>query len=132
MKKVLVVDDEAVLAETVAMFLDKKKFRIACCHSVPEAKEIIKDLRPDIVISDLVMPEMDGLDLLNWIRDNNYSCIFVLMTVKSSVFPPLHRADRKPDIFISKPFNAEELNKALKLAVSLSAGAKGKEAGRVH
>jgi CheY-like chemotaxis protein len=120
MKRILVVDDEAVLAETVRLFLDKKRYRTVSCHSAAEAKRLIESLCPDVVISDLVMPEMDGLELLNWIREQGYPCAFVLMSVKTSVFLPLARAKFKPDACLSKPFTALELRKAIESAVALS------------
>lgn len=117
MKRILVVDDEKVLAETVALFLGRRHYRVRCVYDVVSAQKAIEREKPDVVISDLVMPGQDGFQLLQWIRENCIATAFILMTVKSSVFSPLGRSSWKPDAFLGKPFTAGEFRQVVRMVL---------------
>jgi len=116
MKKVLIVDDEAVLAETVALLLKRQGYHVLWASDGSQALKLIEDQRPDLVIADLVMPNMDGLQLLEWVRDRRSldSVKFILMTVKESVLEPLKRHRVEADDYMSKPFERGQLLEKVK------------------
>ena len=68
MENILVVDDEEAIREVVSTMLESKGYH---CTTVPNgraAQEQVKRSTPDLVLSDMIMPEMDGIKLLEWMR----------------------------------------------------------------
>ncbi len=70
LKNVLIVDDDAVVRESVKEFLDKKSYHVETAAGGEEALEKITEKKPDIIILDLLMPEMDGFSVLSSLRDS--------------------------------------------------------------
>jgi CheY-like chemotaxis protein len=66
--KVLVVDDQRVLADTLAIILSKAGFKATAAYSGNEAVEAAKNLQPDCIISDVNMPDMNGVDAMILVR----------------------------------------------------------------
>ena len=116
MKKVLIVDDEAVLAETAALLLKHQGYQVLWASDGSQALKLIKDHKPDLVIADLVMPNMDGLQLLEWVRDHRSldKVKYLLMTVKESVIEPLKRHHTEADDYMAKPFDKKQLLEKVK------------------
>ena len=66
---ILVVDDEEAIREVVSTMLESKGYRCAVAHNGRVAQEHIKRTTPDLILSDMIMPEMDGIKLLEWVRE---------------------------------------------------------------
>jgi DNA-binding response OmpR family regulator len=111
MNGILVVDDEAVLIEMLSMVLGRKGYEIFSAKNGLQAQGIIRNKPLELVISDLAMPEMDGLQLLEWIRDHRSldHMKFIMMTGKENVMEPLRRYKAVADEYIAKPFEEKEL-----------------------
>ena len=111
MRSVLVVDDESVLAETMIMILRQNGYLATAVRNGREAAELIKLEPPVLVISDLAMPVMDGLQLLEWLRDHRSMdrVKFIMMTGKENVLEPLKRHSIGADEYLSKPFSEQQL-----------------------
>jgi DNA-binding response OmpR family regulator len=107
MKTILIAEDEAVLAETVALFLRHEGYRVQWASDGTQAVKMVEDKEPDLVIADLVMPNMGGLQLLEWLRDRRSldGVKFILMTVKETVLEPLKRHQVEADAYLAKPFD---------------------------
>lgn len=107
MKSIVIADDEAVLAETVSLFLKRDGYKVFWASDGVQAAKLIEENKPDLVLADLVMPNMDGLQLLEWMRDHRSldRVRFILMTVKDSVLEPLKRHQIEADGYLSKPFD---------------------------
>jgi DNA-binding response OmpR family regulator len=103
----VIADDEAVLAETVSLFLKRDGYKVFWASDGVQAAKLIEENKPDLVLADLVMPNMDGLQLLEWMRDHRSldRVRFILMTVKDSVLEPLKRHQIEADGYLSKPFD---------------------------
>lgn len=71
---VLVVDDEAVLAEMVSMALRYEGWNIATASDGASAIAAARNQRPDVVVLDVMLPDMSGLDVLHKLREENPSC----------------------------------------------------------
>lgn len=113
----LIVDDEPVLARMAAALLEDQNYRIIRAENGRQAMEMAVSKKPEIILSDLVMPGMDGYQLLQWVRQNNIPAAFVLMTVKSSALGLIARGQYKPDALLSKPFDRRRLLRALEVAM---------------
>ncbi|HBE72805.1 MAG TPA: hypothetical protein DDW31_01685 [candidate division Zixibacteria bacterium] len=108
-RKLMIVEDEPVLAGTVAALLGQERYAIVTAADGRQATAMIAREKPDIILSDLVMPGMDGMQLLDWVREKGYDCAFILMTVKDSAFGPISRGRHVPDFCLTKPFDRKSL-----------------------
>ena len=68
---VLVVDDEPTIAEIVARYLDRAGYRTRVAHDGREAIELAETERPDLVVLDLMLPRMDGLEVMRRLREHD-------------------------------------------------------------
>jgi len=111
MKRILIADDEESLARTIALFLGDAGHRTTVVLDGEAAVRALEHEAPDLIISDLIMPNRDGLQLLEYVRDRRSldNTKFVLMTVKESIFEPLKRYALQPDGQLAKPFTREDL-----------------------
>jgi two-component system, NtrC family, response regulator PilR len=82
--KILVVDDERSIRELLEIFLKKEGFEVRTAESVARALEIIKSTEFDVIISDIRMPDMSGVDLLRHLRSTNFGGQFILLTAFAS------------------------------------------------
>jgi CheY-like chemotaxis protein len=100
---ILVVDDERVLAEVLATFLQDEGFRVCMVHDGIAALEQAAVLSPDLIISDMQMPRLGGLGLVRHLRATGNPVPVVLM---SSVVADVRLQDVR---FLSKPFDLDHL-----------------------
>ena len=67
---ILVVDDDHAFCETIARCLAQRGYDVTCADSGEVAAVAIGEQHPDVIVTDVQMPGMDGIDLMNWLRDN--------------------------------------------------------------
>jgi two-component system response regulator PilR (NtrC family) len=82
--RILVVDDERSIRELLEIFLRKEGYEVQKAQSVTEALDLIKSTEFDLIVSDIRMPEMSGIDLLRHVRSNNFNGQFILLTAFAS------------------------------------------------
>jgi two-component system response regulator PilR (NtrC family) len=82
--KILIVDDERSIRELLEIFLKKEGFDVRVAQNVTEALELNKQTEFDLIVSDIRMPDMSGIDLLRTLRNNNFSGQFILLTAFAS------------------------------------------------
>lgn len=108
---ILIVDDDAVLLESIADLLSLSDFDVLTASNGAEALQILQSQRPDCIISDVMMPELDGYGLLEAIRNHDrWSTIpVILITAYDKSYA--NRADDAvaPDALLSKPFDVDQL-----------------------
>lgn len=109
-KVVLIVEDE----KDVRVFLKEllvEKYNVLTVNNGAEAVEAIKKEMPDIIISDLMMPEMDGMGLCEKIRSNVITCHipFIMLTSKNSVVHSIEGLESGANSYIPKPFHPDYL-----------------------
>ena len=67
-ENILVVDDEEAIREVVSTMLESKGYHCTAVSNGRAAQEFVRKQTPDLVLSDMIMPEMDGIKLLEWLR----------------------------------------------------------------
>jgi CheY-like chemotaxis protein len=67
---ILVVDDDRAFCETIAKCLAQRGYDVVCADGGEAAAEAIAEQKPDLIVTDVMMPGMDGIDLINWLNDN--------------------------------------------------------------
>ena len=114
--KVLVVDDEQVIADTLAKILDINGYDASAVYSGAAAVESARDLRPDLIISDVIMQDMDGIEAAIHIRDFLPSCKILLFSGQAATADLLENARAQGHDFeiLAKPVHPSELLAKLK------------------
>ncbi|WP_163755514.1 response regulator transcription factor [Mycobacterium botniense] len=106
---VLVVDDEAVLAEMVSMALRYEGWTIATAGDGASAIAAARAQRPDVVVLDVMLPDMSGLDVLRKLRDDSPALPVLLLTAKDAVEDRIAGLTAGGDDYVTKPFSIEEV-----------------------
>jgi two-component system KDP operon response regulator KdpE len=107
-KTVLVVDDESRMVEFIAMNLELEGFRVVRAANGSEALEKASREHPDLVLLDIMMPEMDGFETLEGLRETS-SVPVIFLTAKSEEVDRIKGLDLGADDYITKPFSPREL-----------------------
>ena len=109
--KVLVVDDERVIADTLAIILNKAGFDAAAVYTGTAAVERARTTRPDLVISDVIMPDMNGIDAAINIRSFLPGCKILLFSGKAETADLLKDARERGHEFdiLAKPVHPDDL-----------------------
>ncbi|MCV7103453.1 two-component system response regulator TcrX [Mycobacterium palustre] len=106
---VLVVDDEAVLAEMVSMALRYEGWNISTAGDGAAAIAAARTQRPDVVVLDVMLPDMSGLDVLHKLREENPQLPVLLLTAKDAVEDRIAGLTAGGDDYVTKPFSIEEV-----------------------
>jgi len=104
----LVVDDEQRIAEAVAMNLELEGFQVLTASSGEEALEKVTEELPDIVILDVMMPDVDGFETLRRIREVSTTPV-IMLTVRGDESDRVRGLDLGADDYMTKPFSPREL-----------------------
>ncbi len=127
-KRVLIVDDEEDLTWTLSKKLskDSDKFELTCVNSGREAMEVLNQLPFDLVITDVRMPEVSGLDLLVKVKDLYPSTKVIIMTAYGSSDVQKVANERGCFRYIEKPFEINELRELILDGITEKRGFNGK------
>jgi diguanylate cyclase (GGDEF)-like protein len=109
--KVLVADDDDDLRQLIHESLPKHKYEVYQASDGPETWEVVRNLRPDIVILDILMPGLDGLDICRNMRANQQTrhIPVIMLTAKVQLKDKLKGIECGADDYITKPFDPMEL-----------------------
>ncbi len=106
--KVLVVDDERPLVELVSSYLEREGFSVLRAFDGKEALELVRDESPDLVVLDIMLPEIDGLEVCRQLR--LFSDAYVLMlTARTEEIDRVVGLSVGADDYLTKPFSPREL-----------------------
>jgi response regulator RpfG family c-di-GMP phosphodiesterase len=115
--KLLIVDDERSICDILKQYLQMKGYTVFIARSAENAMEIIKQENIDLVLSDIKMPGMSGVELLKWIHEYNR----VLPVLLTTGFPTLDSAIEALKFgafdYLTKPFHLEEIGEKIKRAL---------------
>jgi two-component system response regulator MtrA len=114
--KVLVVDDDAALAEMLTIVLRNEGFDSRVCATGDRALAELRDYRPDVVLLDLMLPGKDGIDVCREIRAESGVPI-VMLTAKSDTIDIVVGLESGADDYVVKPFKPKELVARLRARV---------------
>ena len=109
--KVLVVDDERVIADTLAIILGQNGYEASAAYTGKEAVEKAKIVRPDLVISDVIMPDMNGVETAIEIRKLLPKCKILLFSGQAATADLLENARQQGHEFeiLAKPVHPADL-----------------------
>lgn len=113
----LAIDDEPGILAVVERFARSMDFNVVCHNGAGDVLAKIDELRPDVVLVDLQMPEMNGLEVLRAIRDVDSDCAVVLMTAHASVETAIEAVKLGALDYLTKPIDFERLRDLLTTVV---------------
>lgn len=106
--KVLIVDDDVNICEVINMYLQSSGYETQIVHDGKEAEEKFESYKPDLVLLDIMIPSVDGIDVLKWIRKDNNTPI-IMLTAKGDTFDKVIALELGADDYVVKPFEPKEL-----------------------
>jgi len=107
--KVLLVDDETAITENLAPFLERSGFLVVVASNGAEALEKIESVSPDLVVLDVLMPVMDGREVLRTIRSADNWIPIILLTQVGESSERAMALEEGADDYLNKPFDPHEL-----------------------
>ncbi|MBF4160202.1 response regulator transcription factor [Nocardioides acrostichi] len=107
--RVLVVDDEVNIAELISMALRYEGFDVTTAHTGNRAVQAAKDTDPDAVVLDVMLPDLDGLEVLRRMRGSDPHLPVVFLTARDAVEDRIAGLTAGGDDYVTKPFSLEEL-----------------------
>lgn len=108
MKKILVVDDERPISEIINFNLTKEGFEVHIAFDGEEAIEQVASVQPDLILLDLMLPKIDGLEVCRQVRKTSDVPI-IMLTAKDSEIDKVLGLELGADDYITKPFSNREL-----------------------
>lgn len=119
-KKILVVDDEQDVRETLESVLAKLEYDPIVAASGNEALELMRTNKIDIILSDLYMPEMDGIELLKRVKTENRNIVFLMITAHPTIETAVDAIKKGAYDYLTKPFHIDEVKMKLNRALEKS------------
>ncbi|HEX6877189.1 MAG TPA: response regulator transcription factor [Nocardioidaceae bacterium] len=107
-RRVLVVDDEQPLAKVVASYLDRDGFEVSLAYDGQQAVELARRVDPDVVVLDLGLPLLDGIEVCRVLRTFS-DCYVIMLTARSEEVDKLIGLSVGADDYLTKPFSPREL-----------------------
>jgi two-component system OmpR family response regulator len=107
--RVLVVDDEVNIAELISMALRYEGWQVQMAHTGTSAVNAARDLGPDAVVLDMMLPDIDGLEVLRRMRTTLPDVPVVFLTARDAVEDRVAGLTAGGDDYVTKPFSLEEL-----------------------
>ena len=107
--RVLVVDDEPNIAELLGMALRYEGWQTTLTHTGSKAVAAAKDVKPDVVVLDMMLPDIDGMQVLKRLRENAPDVPVLFLTAKDAVEDRVAGLTAGGDDYVTKPFSLEEV-----------------------
>jgi CheY-like chemotaxis protein len=119
-KTILVVDDEPDLVTIIKKILEENGYHVICAFDGPQVFAALKKHTPDLILLDIMMPEMDGLEVLARLKGDpeTTSIPVFLLTAQHEYQEMLTGYDMGTDYYITKPFTRTQLMKGINLGLS--------------
>ena len=112
MRKILIVDDEQLIREGLKIALEQEGYLVQIAEDGRDALKIMESYKPDVIVTDIIMPEKDGIELIINIRKTNKDMRIIAISGGGRISAKDHlRIASKlgADCIITKPFSAKEL-----------------------
>jgi len=107
-RRVLIVDDEVPLAQVIASYFSRDGYTVAVAHDGDQAVAQARDFDPDLVILDVMLPGIDGLDVCRMVRQSS-DCYIIMLTAREAEADKLHALSTGADDYVVKPCSPREL-----------------------
>lgn len=106
--KILIVDDDENICDVIKMYVESSGYATRVCHDGKSAEEAFLEYKPELVLLDIMLPHVDGIDVLKWIR-RDYETPVIMLTAKGETFDKVLGLELGADDYVVKPFEPKEL-----------------------
>lgn len=117
MAKILIVEDDVAFCTMLKTFLVKKNYEVEAVYNATEALNLFKTEKFDVVISDVRLPDKEGLEILKAVKQQNPSTGVIMMTSYAEISKAVNAMKEGAVDYIAKPFNPEVILKSIKAAL---------------
>ncbi len=123
-KKVLVVDDDVKTVELVKLYLNRDGYRVLTAYDGIEALRLARETHPNLIVLDLMLPNLDGLEVCRILRDETDVPI-IMLTARTTDQDKLKGLDLGADDYMAKPFSPRELAARVRAVLRRLPGERG-------
>ena len=114
--KILVVDDESTLRNTVRAYLEAEGYTVQTANDGRKALDTFRSFQPDLVVLDIMLPELDGLEVLRQLRQSSEVYV-IMLTARADEIDKIVGLTLGADDYVTKPFSPRELVARIKSAL---------------
>ncbi len=118
-EKILVVDDDNNICELLRLYLEKEGYAVSLAHTGMQAIRVFTEQQPDLMLLDIMLPELDGWQVCREIRKSSDKPI-IMLTAKGETFDKVLGLELGADDYITKPFDAKEVLARIKAVLRRS------------
>ncbi len=108
MEKIMIVDDDRNICELLRLYIEKDGFDAVIAHNGREALNLLEKEKPDLMVLDVMMPELDGWQVCREVRKTSDIPI-IMLTAKSETFDKVLGLELGADDYVTKPFDSKEI-----------------------
>jgi DNA-binding response OmpR family regulator len=127
---ILVVDDEASVVEVVSLYLKREGFSVRSARDGRQALAAIRDKMPALLILDLMLPKVDGIEIMHRLKDEQVTDVPVIMlTARGQETDRIYGLELGADDYVVKPFSPAELVARVKAVLRRSGSGAGSQSG---
>lgn len=108
-KKILIVDDEPSISMLLEFNLKLAGYEVRCAQDGEAVFDLLKPFRPDLIVLDLMLPKMDGIQVCRELRKQNNAVPIIMLTAMQDVTDKIAGLDNGADDYMTKPFSPQEL-----------------------
>ncbi|MDD3039317.1 sigma-54 dependent transcriptional regulator [Bacteroides sp.] len=117
MKSILIVEDDITFGMMLKTWLGKKGFEVSSVSNIARARKHIESEATDLILSDLRLPDQDGIDLLKWMKEQDKNIPLIIMTGYADIQSAVQAMKLGARDYVAKPVNPEELLKKISEAL---------------
>ena len=130
-EKILVVDDDKNICELLRMYLEKEGYVVLMAHNGIDAVNAFNTGNPDLILLDIMLPQLDGWQVCREIRKTSEAPI-IMLTAKDEVFDKVLGLELGADDYVTKPFDTKEIVARIKAVLRRTSSVKSGETKEVH
>ncbi|HLC29360.1 MAG TPA: response regulator transcription factor [Dehalococcoidia bacterium] len=130
-RRVLVVDDDRKAVEMVRIYLERDGYKVLPAYDGPSALELARAARPDLIVLDLMLPGIGGLEICRALRKDSCTPI-IMLTARSAEDDKLLGLDLGADDYVTKPFSPRELLARVRAVLRRTAEKEEEAKGDIH
>ena len=124
--RILAVDDESSLTELLSMAMRYEGWQVSTAASGSEAVKAAREVRPDAIVLDMMLPDFDGLEVMRRVRAEDPDVPVIFLTAKDAVADRISGLTAGGDDYVTKPFSLEEVIARLRALLRRSGAATGR------
>jgi len=121
-KKILIVEDEQEVLALLKTKLNQRNFQVETSVDGNDAIDKIKIFHPDLVLLDIMLPGIDGIEVLKWIKKNQPQILVIMTTAKKEVSDLKTGYALEADYYITKPYTFDEIISGINILTTLKEG----------